>query len=73
MNIRLKMNQRVKPVSQALDLQYKKKNSRQMTKPQKKRQLGTRLPFLQIPEKRGREQGTATKDITQAQNTKTTG
>ena len=28
--------------------------------------LGTRLPFLQIPEERGREQGTAAKDITPA-------
>ena len=36
-------------------------------------QLGTRLPFLQIPEERGREQGTAVKDIAQAKNTKTTG
>ena len=33
--------------------------------------LGTRLPFLQIPEERGREQAKATEDI--AKNTKTTG
>ena len=34
-------------------------------------QLGTRLPFLQIPEERGIEQDTVAKDI--AKDTKTTG
>ena len=34
-------------------------------------QLGTRLPFLQISEERGREQATAAEDITK--NTKTSG
>ena len=34
-------------------------------------QLGTRLPFLQIPKERGREQATSAKDITK--HTKTTG
>ena len=34
-------------------------------------QLGTRLPFLQISEERGREQATTAEDI--AKNTKTSG
>ena len=33
--------------------------------------LGTRLPFLQIPEEGGREQATVAKDL--AKDTKTTG
>ena len=32
--------------------------------------LGTRLLFLQIPEERGREQGTIDKDVTQTKITK---
>ena len=62
------MTQGTQQVSQTLDPQLKKRNSRQMTK---KIWLGTRLPFLQISEERGREQATAAKDI--AKSTKTTG
>ena len=66
MKIKLLANQRTLPVSQALDPHSKKKNQRQMTQ---KMGLGTRLPFLQVPEERGREQDTATEGITKSAKT----
>ena len=69
MNLRLKINQRTQPVSQALDPQLKRKNSRQMTKPQKNA-VGDQIALFANP-RRGREQGTAAKEITK--NAKTTG
>ena len=62
------MNPRTQQVSQALDPHLKQRNSRQLTE---KMWLGTRLPFLQIPEERGGEQATVAEDTTK--NTKTSG
>ena len=61
MKIRLKVNPRTQQV----------KEEGLRANDQGKMQLGTRLPFLQIPEERGREQATAAEDI--AKNTETTG
>ena len=61
MKIRLKVNPRTQQVSQALDPQLKRRNSRQITM---KNAVGDQIALLQIPEERGREQATAAEDIT---------
>ena len=62
------MNPRTQQVSQALHPQLKKRNPRQMTK---KNAVGDQIALVANPRRRGREQATATEDITK--NTKTTG
>ena len=69
------MNERMQPVSQALDPQLKKKNPRQMTKPQKM-EFGTKFPLLQESGKgrlRWQTSSPATKGYTQTKITETTG